>query len=289
MGALKELYGRMIGAMGVEGLEIPVTAIKFFKKEDSIPTEVGKNHPSLSLTSCQATKQASLGDAVLLTVDNIGCIAAAITFGLVDQNQAEPMGGPRVYTDIMKGQSGQGEGFKPPSPKDFTEGTVYACKSAGRPEFALFGKDDVGRFKDVETAKKAMADMMAIQPPTMKGVFFYSKDFNANGLVPDVVVLSVRSVEMTRIIQGYQFNTGKRVKASMGGLRAVNSDLIVRPYLTQEMNIAPYCLGARLLAEYQPDRMGMGMPFPVFQEVVAGMEASKGGFPFHLYPGAGDA
>ena len=31
----------------------------------------------LTLTSCQATKQASLGDAVLLTRRNIGCVAAA--------------------------------------------------------------------------------------------------------------------------------------------------------------------------------------------------------------------
>ncbi len=288
MSALNDLYTRMIDAMGVDGLEIPLTAVKFYKQEDEIPDAVLKNKPNLSLTSCQASKQASLGDAALLTEENIGCIAAAITFGLVDKDQAEPMGGPRVYTDVMKGQSGLGDDFTPPSPKDFTDGKVYACKSAGRPDFALFGDDDVGRFKDVETAKKAMKDMMAIQPPTMKAVFFYSKDFEEMDLMPDVVVLNVRSVEMTRIIQAYQFNTGKRVNASMGGLRVVNSDLIVRPFLTREINLAPYCLGARLLAEYQADRLGMGMPFSILEEVVQGMEDSKTGFPFHAYPGAAD-
>ncbi len=285
MSKINQQYIRMINAMGVEGLEIPMTAVKFYKKEDDIPCPVKENQPAISLTSCQATKQASLGDAALLTYVNIGCVAAAITFGLVDKNQAEPIGESRVYTDIMRGQSGLGDDFRPPSPKEFTEGTVYACKSAGRMDFALFGDDDVGRFKDEETAKKAMEDMMAIQPPIMKGVFFYSKDFDEIDLIPDVVVFSVRSAELTRIIQAYQFNTGKRVTASMGGLRVVNSDLIVRPYLSGKINVSPYCLGARLIAEFEADRLGIGMPYSIFEEVVKGMEGSKTGFPFHLYPG----
>ena len=104
-----------------------------------------------------------------------------------------------------------------------------------------------------------------------------------------MVVLSVRPVELTRIIQAYQFHTGKRVNASMGGLRVVNSDLIVRPYLTQEMNVSTFCLGARLIAEFEADRMGIGMPFGMFEEMVQGMEDSSGGFPFAMYPGAKSA
>ena len=271
--------------MGVEDLEIPMTAVKFYKKEDEIPEPVKENQPTISLTSCQAAKQAGLGDAALLTYDNIGCVAAAITFGIVDKDQTKPLGDSKVYTDIMRDQSGLGDDFKPPSPKDFTDGNVYACKDSGHMDYALFGNEDVGRFKDVETAKKAMKDMMAIQPPTTKGVFFYSRDFDEIDIIPDVIVLSVNSAELTRIIQAYQFNTGERVTASMGGLRVVNSDLIVRPYLTGKINVAPYCLGARLIAEFEADRMGIGMPFTLFEEVVKGMEDSKTGFPFQLYPG----
>ena len=72
----------------------------------------------------------------------------------------------------------------------------------------------------------------------------------------------------------------------MGGLRVVNSDLIVRPYLTNQMNISSYCLGARLIAEFEGDRLGIGMPYGIFGEIVTGMEDSKGGFPFPMYPGA---
>ncbi len=285
MTTINQLYTRLIDAMGVEDLEIPMTAVKFYKDDDEIPEPVKQNKPTVSLTSCQATKQASLGDAALLTYDNIGCVAAAITFGLVDKDQAEPLGDSRVYTDIMRDQSGLGDDFKPPSPKDFTDGIVYACKDSGRMNYALFGKEDVGRFKNVETAKKAMKDMIAIQPPTTKAVFLFSRDFDEIDIIPDVLVLSVTSAELTRIIQAYQFNTGERVTASMGGLRVVNSDLIVRPYLTRKINIAPYCLGARLIAEFEADKMGIGMPYIIFKEIVKGMEDSKSGFPFHLYPG----
>ena len=288
MSELKEKYQSMIQNMGVPGLVLPLTAVKFFRGIDAeIPPEVLKYKPGgISLTSCQAVKQASLGDAVCLTRDNIGCVAAAITFGLVDKNEDKPLGGSRVYTDLMEKQASKEKPFQPPAPKDFTEGRVYASKDAGCDQFALFGKDDSGRYKDVETARRAVEEMMAIQPPDTQAVFFYSTEYNDMDLIPDVVVLSVRPVELTRIIQAYQYNTGRRVKANMGGLRVVNSDLIVRPYLTGEINVSTYCLGARLIAEYEGNRMGIGLPYADFIEVVKGMADSRTGFPFHMYPDA---
>ncbi len=287
MSKINKLYGRMIAAMGVEGLDIPMTAVKFYRYEDEIPNQVLEYATdTISITSCQAHKQASLGDAVLLTKENIGCIAAAISFGLVDENDDKNLEGSRIYTDIMKDQSGLDENFKPPTPKDFTDGLVYACKESGRTDFCLFGNEDAGRFKSREIAKMAIKDMIAIQPAVMKGVFFYSRKFDEIDIAPDVIVFSVRPVELTRIVQAYQYNTGKRVTGSMGSVRVVNSDLIVRPYLTKEINFSSYCIGARLIAQYDPDRMGIGMPFSIFKDIVKGMEDSRTGCPFHLYPGA---
>ena len=287
MTTVRGIYDKMIDAMNVPGLEIPTACIKIYKQGDEIPQAVLECEPKgLTLTSCQSTRQAGFGDNVLLTSDTIGCVAAAISFGLVDENQSKPLGDNLVYTDIMKEQSGLGEKFTPPSPRDFTAGTVYACAAVQRPEFALFGEDDSGRFQTVDAAKTAMADMMAIHPADTQAVFFYSLDFDDADVEPDVVVQAARPVELTRIIQAYQFKTGKRVTASMGGLRVVNSDLIVRPYLSGDLNISTACLGARLIAQWDADRMGIGMPWPVFNQIVDGMTASQGGFPFQAYPGA---
>jgi uncharacterized protein (DUF169 family) len=287
MTELTKFYDRMISALGVEGLSIPMAAVKIYTQGDEIPAGVRNCEPEgLTLTSCQSARQASFGDSVLLTKESIGCVAAAISFGLVDKNQKTPLGESTVYTDIMKQQSADSESFTPPSPNDFTEGTVYACAAAGRPEFALFGEQDTGRFDSAETARRAMDEMMAIQPADTEAVFLYSLDFDDEDIEPDVIVISARPVELTRIVQAYQFHTGNRVTASMGGLRVVNSDLIVRPYLTKQLNVSTYCLGARLIAEYEGDRLGMGMPYEIFQDIVTGLEDSTGGFPFPLYPGA---
>ncbi|OQY12079.1 MAG: hypothetical protein B6I31_03730 [Desulfobacteraceae bacterium 4572_19] len=287
MQVLQDMYERMIKNMGVPDLKIPFTAVKFYKQQEHIPKEVLKYCiKDLTVTSCQADRQASLGDAICLTKETIGCVAAAISFGLVDQQSDKPISDSTVYTDIMKQQSGKENVFTPPTPKNFTDGIVYACKDASKSDFALFGKDDAGRYKDVATAKNAIKSMSAIQPADTAAVFFYSYAFNELDVIPDVIVLSVRPVELTRIIQAYQYNTGKRVDANMGGLRVVNSDLIVRPYLTGKINISTYCLGARLIAKYDGNRLGIGIPYREFQEIAQGMEDSRTGFPFHMYPGA---
>ncbi len=289
MDTTSKISRRFLQAFGVDDLEIPITLVKIYKKDETVPSEVMQHHPNkISITACQAHKQSSLGDAVCLSRNNIGCIAAAISLGLVDQNEKSPLEGSRIYTEIMKEQAREKERFQAPTPNDFTAGIVYACKASGRQEFALFGDEDSGRYKDVETAKSAVEEMMAIQPATTQAVFFYSPDFEDITIEPDLVLLSVRPVELTRIIQAYQYKTGKRVKANMGGLRMVNSDLIARPYLTGEINISTYCLGARLIAEFDADRLGMGIPYKDYKIIVEGMEQSKTGFPFQLYPGASD-
>ncbi len=272
MTQVQNVYEKLIDALEMPGHGIPTACVKIYSESDEIPEAVSACEPKgLTLTSCQSARQAGFGDSALLTAETIGCVAAAISFGLVDQNQTEPLGESTVYTDIMKAQSGDQEHFRPPSPKDFTDGTVYACKAAGRPDFALFGDGDTGRFDSPETARKAMDETIAIQPATTKGVFIYSLDFDEADVQPDVVVMSVRPVELTRIVQAYQFHTGERVTASMGGLRVVNSDLIVRPYLTGQLNVSTYCLGARLIAEFEGDRLGIGMPFDTFASSAEGL------------------
>lgn len=278
---------RLKEALGSGEIDLSVAGVKLFGEQEVFSQEVTDHLPTgITLTCCQAVRQACLGDPVLLTVDNIGCIASAISLGLVDQSMDRPLKGPRVYTEIMRNQSGAGGEFEPPTPKDFTDGTVYACRSAERPEFCLFGKEDSGRFKDVETARLAISEMAAIQPAVTKGVFFYPPEFEDMDLVPDVVILSVRPVELTRIVQAWAYNTGRRVTASMGPLRAVCSDLIARSHLRGEMNVSSYCLGSRIIAQYEANHVGIGMPFELFETMVEGMEASKKGYPFHLYPGA---
>src|SRR5512138_187341 len=104
---IRALWEEMIGAMGVSQLEIPAVCVKLYRAGETIPAELGEYGPDgLTLTCCQASRQAALGDPVLLDVKTIGCVAAAISLGLVDKNQSQPLGESLVYTNIMKQQSG---------------------------------------------------------------------------------------------------------------------------------------------------------------------------------------
>ena len=281
-------YKTLHDHFGVEGLPLPVSFVKIIGGKETLPQALLEHAPDgITLTACQAERQAVLGDAVCLTRENIGCVAAALSFGLVAQDEETPLAGPRVYTNIMQGQAKDPKAFAPPSPADFQRGTVYACHSEKRPDFALFGPDDSGRFKDIATAKKAIGEMVCIEPADTQAVLFYNPDMGDElGVEPDVVVMAVRPVELTRLVQAWQFMTGERIEASMGGLRVVNSDLIVRPYLTGRINVSSYCLGARLIAKYGPDRMGIGIPIAQFETLAEGMKRSFTGYPFPDYPGA---
>lgn len=282
-----ELMQRLLASLEVPGLHIPACGVRLYKNEEIVPESVRKYEPEgMTVTSCHAIRAAMLDDPVYLTKESIGCVAAAISMGLVEADRSDPMNGHRVYTEIMRSSSGKGEDFIPPSPADFTDGSVYACKDAGYEEFSLFGEEDSGRYRKREIATAAISRMPCIQPPNMQGIFYFSPECGDVEVAPDLVILSVRPVELCRIIQGYQFLTGNRVQADVGGLRAGCADLIVHPYLNGGINFSPYCLGARLIARFEGDRMGIGMPYALFETTVRGMEASRTGFPFAKYPDA---
>lgn len=287
MTRIDELHARLMAAFGLDGFEVPTAFVKIYSHGDEIPAGVADCYSDEeTVTSCQAARHAARGHQVLLTQGNVGCVAAAISLGLVDQDSQEPLPGRRIYTCVMHERKNMAPEWKPPSPRDFTSGRVYACQeSPDRDDFCLF-EDDSGRFKDTETARKAISQMTAIQPPTTQAVFFYGPGFEEAEVEPDIIILEVRPVELSRLVQGYSYLTGERVRGDMGAVRAVNSDLIARPYLSGEINVTTYCLGARLLARFGGGRMGMAIPLAKFETLVLGMEQSMTGYPFQLYPGA---
>jgi len=287
MNRLGSLVQRLQQALEVPGLLLPTAGVRVFGAEETVAEELFRFEPDgVAVTSCHALRAAMLDDAVFLSARSVGCVAAAVSLGFEDMNREDPLEGPREYTEIMRRNSGDPESFRPPSPREFSDGTVYAFREAGKKEYALFGEEDSGRYASRAVALRALSGMLAIQPPATRGVFYFSPGFDDLELDPDVVVLSVRPVELCRLIQGYQYLTGERVEASVGGLRAGCSDLVVRPYLTGTINFSPFCLGARLIARFEGDRMGLGIPGPLFETLVRGVEASRTGFPFPQYPGA---
>lgn len=270
---LNELAKRFEAAFDVESLEPGITpvGIKFIPKGDCVPNGFEGNE--IPTPWCGAVKLASEGECILITKDNIGCPAGAIALGLVSAKQDTILKGNRKYTSLM---------HTPATPKDFTEGLVYACKGANHMKFALFGDADTGRYQTLGAAKNAISGMVGLDEEVMDAVLaFPAHKHNAE---PDVVILGMTPKQALRCIQGYCYKSGDRVVFNTIGIRGVCADVTAYPYLKQKINASFFCLGARALSGWPGEQLTLGMPYHDFEKMIVGMEESRKGFPYKAYP-----
>lgn len=274
MQSFPETYRRYMKAFGVPDLdEVAAVGVKFVGRGEAPPPQA--NPMDMAYTWCYAIKQASIGEVPLVTKDSIGCVMAAIALGLVDEDDPNPLPGYRQYSKNME---------TPPSPKDYKDGLVFGCAAAGRPDFALYGADDPGRFRDVEAAKRAFAGMAKIQPARMDAVVAFPPEEDLSDIEPDVVILALTPRETLRTVQGLAFKTGERFEMTTLGVAGFSVDLTAYPYVTGKANGSFMCVGARIVARWEGGLNALGLPYPLFLEAVEGMEQSGAGYPFARYP-----
>jgi uncharacterized protein (DUF169 family) len=269
-----ERFMRVFGEQEQEKLVKPV-GVKLIPKGQEVLKGTRTTEEYQGIPWCEAVRiAATKGKVVVINRENVGCPAAAIALGLVDQYQKEPLRGKRKYTDLMA---------KPASPADFTKGLVYACKDSGNMQFALFGSNDTGRYETLGAALKAVSEMTAIQPAIMDAAVAYPAE--KLDISPEVTIIALTPKQALLAIQGYNFVTGNRFEMSTIGIRGVCADLTALPFLEQRINGSFFCLGARALGGWDGNLLGLGMPFSIFLTMVIGMEKSRTGFPYTLYPG----
>jgi|GEM_PF-588994 len=273
------LYQRFLAGFS-DDVQIPVCGLKFVRHGEEDPREAFAQSPewmatfTRSLASCGYSYKAARG-GFTLRVDrtNIGCPAGAISLGLVAGDAHDSFEGG-CYVKSM---------LTPATPADFSAGSVYAPKQSGHPEFTLFGDSDCGRYETVEAARHAISQMPVI-PPVMRAVYYYHPVLSEVDVEPDIVHVYCTPLEAMRLIQGYSYPTGERFQMSCIGIRGVSCDMTAWPYVRREMNGTFLCLGARGVSGWEEEYVGFGMPYDIFQAVVEGLEKSRGGFPYHIFP-----
>ncbi len=271
----QDMENKIIASLktGTKESEINVVGVKFFPKGTDIPKEKDSDMEEISTPWCGAVKLASEGEFIVITKKNIGCPAAAIALGLTDKNDPEPLEGNRKYTSLMKDIA---------SPKNFTDGHVYACKASGRMEFALFGEEDCGRYKTMDASLKAVSEMAGIGKETMDAVAAFPS--SCTDYEPDVVVMGITPKQAMRMVQGYAFMNGERIEFNTIGIRGVCADVTAYPFLEQKMNASFFCLGARALGGWEGNLLALGMPYHDFKIMAEGVDESQSGFPYKLFP-----
>lgn len=273
------LYQRFLAGFGDDVL-IPACGLRFVRQDEDDPREAFSQSPewqesfTRSLASCgYSYKAARSGFTLRVDRTNIGCPAGAISLGLVAGDSQDSFAGG-CYVKAM---------LTPATPADFSAGFVYAPQQSGHPEFTLFGDSDCGRYETVEAARRAISQMPVI-PPIMRAVYYYHPLLSGVDVKPDIVHVYCTPLEAMRLIQGYSYPTGQRFQMSCIGIRGVSCDMTAWPYVRREMNGTFLCLGARGVSGWEEEYVGFGMPYDIFQAVVEGLEKSRGGFPYHIFP-----
>ena len=277
-----KLFDRFLTAFEDETVKIPCCGLKFVRTDEPdlnevfslSPQWVDSHHFDRNLASCGFSYKAAKGGWTLeVTANNIGCPAGAVSLGLVSSDSTMSFKGG-CYVESMA---------KPAVPADFSAGYVYAPHQSGHSEFALFGENDCGRYETFEAAQKAVSEMPVI-PPVMKAVFYYHPLLSELDVNPDIVHLYCTPLQAMRLIQGYCYPTGERFTMSCIGVRGVSCDMTALPYMENKINGTFLCLGARGITGWEEEYVGFGMPFAEFEKVVIGMEKSKRGFPYEIFP-----
>lgn len=132
----------------------------------------------------------------------------------------------------------------------------------------------VGRYKkniyhDVETSKSVSDEMEFMKEEPYGIVVMPLEEYKTE---PDVVIVVSSPYNIMRLIQGDGYFNGYTTNLKTVGLQAVCQDLTTYPYNTGDINITFLCPGTRLVANWKPEEIGMGIPFAKWFEIVQGVK-----------------
>ena len=81
-----------------------------------------------------------------------------------------------------------------------------------------------------------------------------------------------------RMIQGDGFINGYSNNLRTVGLQAVCQDLTTYPYNSEDINISLLCPGTRLVADWEENEIGIGIPFAKWFQIVEGVKGTTNAF-----------
>ena len=123
-------------------------------------------------------------------------------------------------------------------------------------------------YKDEETSKSINDDMKFMKERPAGIAVMPLEDYKE---APDVVIVVGSSYNVMRMIQGHGYFNGYTDNLRTVGLQAVCQDLTTYPYNTEDINISLLCPGTRLVADWVPNEIGIGIPYSKWENVVQGV------------------
>ena len=128
----------------------------------------------------------------------------------------------------------------------------------------------LGRFKDIETAKKLTADLSVVEDKSW-GIIYApldEADFEA-----DVIEIITRPVGGMKLAQSLVYKTGEKASGLFAGIQSLCGDAFSKPYLEDGINFTLGCDGSRKAADIKDDEMAVGISKAKIEEVIEGLES----------------
>lgn len=123
-------------------------------------------------------------------------------------------------------------------------------------------------YNDLETSKSVSDEMIFLKDKIHGLAVMPLENFKTE---PDVVVIIGNAYNVMRVVHGYSYHHGYSPSLKTVGLQAVCHDLTTLPYETGGINITFLCPGTRLVANWHPDELGIGMAWEHWYNVVQGI------------------
>jgi len=153
--------------------------------------------------------------------------------------------------------------------------TALKMKEIMPPMASGVGRHSKHIYNDVETSKSVSDDMIFL---TEEPYGIAVMPLEAYDVEPDIVIVVSNPYNVMRLIQGHGYFNGYTTNLRTVGLQAVCQDLTTYPYSTGDINITLLCPGTRLVANWEADEIGMGIPFAKWYEIVEGVKETTNPF-----------
>lgn len=129
---------------------------------------------------------------------------------------------------------------------------------------------ELGRFKDLETAKAATEELSVIE--TRYWGIVYSPLDEAT-FTPDVVLIITEPVGGMKLAQSIVYSSGEKVKPNFAGIQSLCGDALANPFITGGINFTLGCDGSRKAADIKDNEMTIGISGEKIAEVISNLEA----------------
>ena len=129
---------------------------------------------------------------------------------------------------------------------------------------------ELGRFKDLETAKAATEELSVIKDRYW-GIIYSPLDMAT--FTPDVVLIITEPVGGMKLAQSIVYSSGDKVRPNFAGIQSLCGDALANPFITGGVNFTLGCDGSRKAADIKDNEMTIGISGEKIAEVISNLQA----------------